>query len=455
MRSQLSFEPHPFIRPPSRSRVYLCPFRGHQSDGNSHENILNQFDIDGHYYETADMNLADSDGNNDPYKYHTLHINIQGLMSSLNNLENLISTLQTKHIHIDFILVCETFLHGDISENHYQLLGYEFVCTNRQVKQKGGVGIYVNSKHKYTFRHDMSTFIEGEYESIFIEVGAKPNNLLVGEIYRIPKTPALVSVDRYEESISKLLRDKSQDIIVGSYQNFDYLKINDHTHTSDLFNAFISNGLVPVITKPTRITHNTATLIDNIYIKLQNTRLSSGIITTEIFDHLPIFSFYGRKVKTKPKPVSRDTRTLNEQNIAMIRNILDRYDLDSNDSNDTLDHFMNVMTTTIDAIAPIKTIKIHPERNIRDPWVTPGIMKSAKTLDKMFRKTIKKSPNDPLVTEYKSYRNLLNRVRKKAKQYYYHNLFNRYCNDIRKTWEVMRSIIKKNNDKSSISDFQN
>ena len=28
MRSQLSFQPHPFIRPPSRSRVYLCPFRG-------------------------------------------------------------------------------------------------------------------------------------------------------------------------------------------------------------------------------------------------------------------------------------------------------------------------------------------------------------------------------------------------------------------------------------------
>ena len=197
-----------------------------------------------------------------------------------------------------------------------------------------------------------------------------------------------------------------------------------------MFNAFISNGLVPVITKPTRITHNTATLIDNIYIQLQNTRLSSGIITNEISDHLPIFAFYGRQIKTKPKPVSRDTRTLNEQNIAMIRNILDRYDwtsLNNLDSNDALDHFMNVITTTIDAIAPIKTIKIPPERNIRDPWITPG----------------------PLVTEYKSYRNLLNRVRKKAKQYYYHNLFNRYRNDIRKTWEVMRSIIKKNNDKSS------
>ena len=35
MRSQLSFEPHPFIRPPSRSRVYLCPFRGSERAKNA------------------------------------------------------------------------------------------------------------------------------------------------------------------------------------------------------------------------------------------------------------------------------------------------------------------------------------------------------------------------------------------------------------------------------------
>ena len=31
MRSQLSFEPYPIIKPPSRSRVYLCPFRGYMA----------------------------------------------------------------------------------------------------------------------------------------------------------------------------------------------------------------------------------------------------------------------------------------------------------------------------------------------------------------------------------------------------------------------------------------
>ena len=40
MRSQLSFEPHPFIRPPSRSRVYLCPFRPPFVEENGNQEML-------------------------------------------------------------------------------------------------------------------------------------------------------------------------------------------------------------------------------------------------------------------------------------------------------------------------------------------------------------------------------------------------------------------------------
>ena len=47
MRRQLSFEPHPFIRPPSRSRVYLCPFRElqglkSQSTYKTNPNVISQ-----------------------------------------------------------------------------------------------------------------------------------------------------------------------------------------------------------------------------------------------------------------------------------------------------------------------------------------------------------------------------------------------------------------------------
>ena len=57
-----------------------------------------------------------------------------------------------------------------------------------------------------------------------------------------------------------------KNIIVGTDQNFDYLKIDNHKNTEDLLNTFMSNGLIPTITKPTCITDTSATLIDNIYV---------------------------------------------------------------------------------------------------------------------------------------------------------------------------------------------
>ena len=62
-----------------------------------------------------------------------------------------------------------------------------------------------------------------------------------------------------------------QNVIIGTNQNLDYLKVNSHKNTQDLLCTFLNNGLVPTITLPTRIatTGNTnktvRTLIDNLY----------------------------------------------------------------------------------------------------------------------------------------------------------------------------------------------
>ena len=57
--------------------------------------------------------------------------------------------------------------------------------------------------------------------------------------------------------------------------------------------------LLPVITKPTRITNHTATLMDHSFTKTVN-RLTSGIVTVDISDHLPFASLI-LKVKWKQK----------------------------------------------------------------------------------------------------------------------------------------------------------
>ena len=68
--------------------------------------------------------------------------------------------------------------------------------------------------------------------------------------------------------------------------NIKFLKFNEHTNT---------NNILPIITKPTRLTDHTATLIDHIYTNcLQN--FTAGILTADVTDHIPILCL----VRTQP-----------------------------------------------------------------------------------------------------------------------------------------------------------
>ena len=61
--------------------------------------------------------------------------------------------------------------------------------------------------------------------------------------------------------------------------------------THDYVDAMFSNSLIPQITKPTRITPTTATLIDNIYSNdiLGEYNQLQGMLCSDSSDHLPIF----------------------------------------------------------------------------------------------------------------------------------------------------------------------
>ena len=58
---------------------------------------------------------------------------------------------------------------------------------------------------------------------------------------------------------------------------------------NDLIDQLYSHGLQPLITRPTRITRDTKTLIDNIFTTDLNSHKQSGIIVNYISDQLPIY----------------------------------------------------------------------------------------------------------------------------------------------------------------------
>ena len=85
-----------------------------------------------------------------------------------------------------------------------------------------------------------------------------------------------------------------------------------HNNTQEFINTNYDSDLFPVITKPTRITHTSATLIDNIFLdSLLTGNITNRILIDDISNHLPtvtILENLNHSVKKKVKITSRDTR---------------------------------------------------------------------------------------------------------------------------------------------------
>ncbi len=73
------------------------------------------------------------------------------------------------------------------------------------------------------------------------------------------------------------------------------MKLDSHT--------FLQNRLTPCITKPTRITHRTATLICNLFLNVEcSPECLPGILISELSDHFPIVICVGKGKQLKKEP---------------------------------------------------------------------------------------------------------------------------------------------------------
>ena len=75
---------------------------------------------------------------------------------------------------------------------------------------------------------------------------------------------------------------------MGDY-NINLLNFATYQKTNDFIDSVIAQGFIPHITKATRITSISATIIDNIYSNHIHPNYESGIIVTDIADHFGIY----------------------------------------------------------------------------------------------------------------------------------------------------------------------
>ncbi len=216
-------------------------------------------------------------------------------------------------------------------------------------------------------------------------------------------------------------------------------------------------GLLPTITKPTRITHKTATLIDNIYIKSKNACNSkSAIIVSDISDHLPCLLFLDKIAKKTKQPVKISKRRITPDAIQSIKDelsLINWQSLRALGTEESFSTFTTALNAAIDKYAPLITKTVSPSKIIHEPWMTPGLLKSSHTLDKLYKKCLGKDANSPEHKTYIDFRNRYNSLKRYTKKSYYNNKIMEFKHDSSKLWRVLNEVIGKSNNKSGISDI--
>jgi endonuclease/exonuclease/phosphatase family metal-dependent hydrolase len=113
---------------------------------------------------------------------------------------------------------------------------------------------------------------------------------MVGCIYRHPSANLQEFTSELKSIIKQLKNNKHEVFILGD-MNVDFLKYSMHADTEEYLDMLYLNNFIPIITKPTRITEHSSTLIDHIYTNA-STHIVSGIALVDISDHLPTFALY-------------------------------------------------------------------------------------------------------------------------------------------------------------------
>ena len=296
------------------------------------------------------------------------------------------------------------------------------------------------------FRHRVDLDLVADHcECVFSEIhlpdsSTTPTPLLIGALYRPPNSNFDMFIDTLQRILTTLTNERKAVYLMGDF-NVHLDKIETDTHAQEFSDIMHSFSLFPLINKPTRITPTCSSLIDNIFTNQMANQMHSGLLYSDLSDHLITYSLTHFNISHSASDLfpyrefseisrNRFTSLLREQNWSSL------YDID--DPNLAFDHFLDKITLLYDLAFPYRTRR--PRNRRCHPWITPGIKKSINRKNKLHSKFLR---NPTLFNEitYKAYKRNLNNILRQAKRDFYHSQLELANNNMKKTWSILQDLI--------------
>ena len=384
-------------------------------------------------------------------KFSIFSVNIQSLQAKFQQLKDLISNLQVHSCSPDIICLQEIWRFNDTA--NFKLEGYQpLIYKQRETSQGGGVGIYIKNGIKFIILETMSIFSARVYESICIEISL--NNFQKTTIcnsYR-PGTshPNLTQNEQFSEFIELLsnqlqhFSSNEKKIYFTGDLNLDLLKYYQSAHVAEYVDLLFSFGFYHTISKPTRITEHSATIIDHIATNY-STSVESVILVTDLSDHFPVIYFF-TNTKCPAVPKFIETRDFSERNLNRFKLALQNINWNNvSDNNDTqlaYNIFEENFNTLFKLYFPVVKLKFNRNIHKLENWMSKGLLTSRNEKNRLHKLFLLYPTMDNKV-KLKNYRTLYNLLIRAAKKMYYEKQFFKFQANQKKSWSTLYSAINK------------
>ena len=280
----------------------------------SDDNRLNPY-IECHYYlpEELKSRINERDNRDD---FSLLHLNTRSLNRNFESLQSLLSSLQHP---FSVIGLSETWLNVQ-SPALFDLEDYTLLRSDRPNGRGGGVAMYIKKGLSYNLLNGVPLI--PECETLFIEIiNPHGKNVVIGIVYRPPSSSIDTFITNLDMCIESVCKGGKPLYLMGDF-NINLLLAEKELKNNSFLTCLNTHSLFPLIDKPTRITQQSATLIDNIFTNILPAAFHSGIIYSDVSDHLPIFVFCKKIKMSFVSNESRYTRQCNDSNVkSLIRDL--------------------------------------------------------------------------------------------------------------------------------------
>ena len=269
--------------------------------------LSNNIDIDSHFYGDnfigsnhgqLDDDYYDNDKFNNTFvgNYNSdlklIHVNIRSLPRNGNYLIAYLEGLKHK---FNVICLTETWLNNTrVIENLFPEYNEYHSMRSPDLPYGGGAAVLVHKDLKSDELSEVSCNTD-HIECVFVKICNSSGDVVVGSCYRKPLiSNSTLFINSLTEKIS-LLDPNSKIILTGDF-NYNLLQIDTDNTASTFMDSMLTLGLINTITKATRVTDDSFSLLDNIFIS-NSIAYSSGIFLWDVSDHYPVFAFIKKYIR--------------------------------------------------------------------------------------------------------------------------------------------------------------